>query len=178
MPSAGLLPPPTLPSQPTAEDADRLLPASRLGPTYPSDSILVTTEPCSLPSLYSLCDAEASCVSTKGKGKGQAQQDGRCLLLLVPVAEGSLDAVAVTAQHMQGSSQICLPFPRPSGAAATASPPPVLPSSVSLVFPSGPGLMLTLHSWETKSTLHMQLPDSGLFTRQHPESGVSPSAMR
>lgn len=57
-------------------------------PPCPRDGILVTAEPCSLPSLSIPCDADVSCISTKGKGKGQAQRDGRCLVPLVPVAEG------------------------------------------------------------------------------------------
>lgn len=46
---------------------------------YASDSILVPAEPRSLSWPYSLCDAGASCISTKGKGKVQAQKEGRYL---------------------------------------------------------------------------------------------------
>lgn len=133
---AALLAPPTLPPQLAAADAEHLLPPSCLGPVHPSDSILVTAAPCSLPSPCSLYrGAGTSCISTKGKGKGQAQQDGQCLLPLVPIAEGGLNVAAASAQHMLGSSQSCLTFPRPSGAVATASPPPALPSSCHPAWP-------------------------------------------
>lgn len=45
----------------------------------PNDSILVPAEPCSLSSPYSLCDARASCISTKGKGKVQTQKESQYL---------------------------------------------------------------------------------------------------
>lgn len=170
-----VLSPPTLLSQPTVEDAEYLLPTSHLGPTYPSYNTLVTAELYSLPSLYRCCDAEDSGISTKGKG--EAQQDGQCLLRLVPVAEGRLNVTAVTAQYTPGISQSCLSFPRLSEAAAAASPSPALPSSILLVFPSSPGLVFALFSCKAKSILHIELPDLSLFTWQHLESGASPSAM-
>lgn len=77
-------------------------------------------------------------------------------------------------QYMQGSSQSCLP--RPSGAAATGPHPPAAPSSVLLAFLPTPVSVPVLRSWDkTKSPLYTQLPDSGLFTWQHPKCGAPQS---
>lgn len=131
-----------------------------------------------LANLCGLHDVEVSCISTKGKGNRHAQKDGRCLLLLVPVAEDRLDMTAVTAQHMQGSSPRSLLFPRLSGAVATASPSPALPSSVSLAFPSTPGLVLALPSWETKINFkHAATWLRPLHLTSSPEHDVPPSAL-
>lgn len=98
-------------TQPAAEDAEHLLlPASHLGPIYPGESILVTPEPCSLPSLSRLCNAGASRVSVHGKGKGQAQQGGRCLsqkagLMSLPSLPSTCGAAARAASPSPGPQE-------------------------------------------------------------------------
>lgn len=156
-----LLSPPTLPSQPTAEDAEHPLPMSYLGPTYLSGIILVTTEPCP-PSTTSVMQGPLAFeVKERERGKHSKMANACCHLCLSQKA-------GLTPLLSMPST--CPPFPRPQLQLLQLFP------ALSACLPI-PRLAIALHSWETKSTLHVQMADWGFFTWQHPENGVSPSAM-